>query len=733
MKNNSLIYLLLFSGLVFILLSTCKEKPTLPTVSTTATSNLTANSVTTGGEVSDDGKQAITARGICWSTKQNPTIADNITTDGSGVGSFTTNLTALLPGVTYYIAAYATNSIGTAYGSQIKITTEKILPSITTVVPTVITSSGATSGGIIPSDGGDPVTVRGVCWATTQNPTTSNIKTIDGNGIGVFSSTVTGLSPGTTYYLRAYATNSIGTAYGNQLTLNALAVVPVITTTAVTSITPTTAVTGGNVTSDGGAQVTAKGVCWSTSQNPTTAGNKSIDGTGTGTFTSNLTGLLTNTTYYVRAYATNSAGTVYGSEVNFKTSLVLSLAIVNTSNPTNVTSSSAVVGGNVISDGNAAVTDRGIVYSTNPNPTTANSKFSTGVGTGAYTMTITGLSSSTTYYVRAYAINNQGTSYGSQVSFTCSLVLSPPTVVTVTPVNVTTDAALTGGNVTNEGNVSVTERGVVYATTPNPTIINSKIMNGTGSGYYPCYLTGLSSNTTYYYRAYAINSQGTSYGDNLSFTTQVFVPIIGNTFNPGLTYGSVMDIEGVVYKTIVIGTQTWMAENLQTSKLNDGTIIPNISSKVMWADFSSPACCWYENNVDSYRGNYGVLYNWFAVNSGNLCPSGWHVPTDTEWTTLSTFLGDIGVAGGKMKEIGITHWAAPNTSATNSSGFTGVPGGIRDDTGAFYYLGYFAKWWSSTAFNTNEAWYRGLNADNGNLGKNYDNKLYGYSVRCIKN
>ena len=196
------------------------------------------------------------------------------------------------------------------------------VPSVSTSPVSIISNSSATSGGNISSDGGTNVTVRGVCWGLSANPTIADSKTTDANGTGPFISSMTGLTPGNTYYVRAYATNSAGTAYGNEISFIIPSVVPpTLTTTSPSSITSTTATSGGNIISDGGADVTARGVCWSTSLNPTIANNKTTDGTGTGIFTSSITGLTLGNTYYVRAYATNSAGTAYGNEISFTTVL----------------------------------------------------------------------------------------------------------------------------------------------------------------------------------------------------------------------------------------------------------------------------------------------------------------------------------------------------------------------------------------------------------------------------
>ncbi len=201
---------------------------------------------------------------------------------------------------------------------------------LSTVAISNISYTTANSGGSISTDGGAAVTTSGVCWSTSSNPTAAlSTKTIDGSGIGSFTSSITGLVAGTTYYVRGYATNSVGTAYGNQVVFTTTALtLPTLTTTAISNISNTTASSGGAITNDGGAAVTARGVCWSTSSNPTIVlSTKTIDGSGIGSFTSSITGLLAATTYYVRGYATNSVGTAYGNQVVFTTSATPSIII----------------------------------------------------------------------------------------------------------------------------------------------------------------------------------------------------------------------------------------------------------------------------------------------------------------------------------------------------------------------------------------------------------------------
>jgi uncharacterized protein (TIGR02145 family) len=193
---------------------------------------------------------------------------------------------------------------------------------------------------------------------------------------------------------------------------------------------------------------------------------------------------------------------------------------------------------------------------------------------------------------------------------------------------------------------------------------------------------------------------------------------------------SLTDIDGNAYQTVVIGTQVWMAEDLKTSRLSDGTPIPEVTGSEEWHNLSTPGYCWYNNDSVSYARTYGAMYNWFSVNTGKLCPEGWHVPTDAEWTTLSNYLGEN--AGGKIKETGSEHWKSPNTGATNESGFTAVPGGWRGGGGDFGQLTTCGNWWSSTQAKSPTSWMRAVFYDSIDLQRLWDNPQAGASVRCLK-
>jgi len=241
-------------------------------------------------------------------------------------------------------------------------------------------------------------------------------------------------------------------------------------------------------------------------------------------------------------------------------------------------------------------------------------------------------------------------------------------------------------------------------------------------------ITGLKPGKKYYYRVKLTGStSGTNLGADTNFTTTKPGKTIV-TFNPALTYGTVSDIDNNVYNTIVIGTQTWMAENLKTTRFNDGTPVSYDPVDVLWADSAYKSYCWYNN--DSVV--YGAIYNWLAAGTGKLCPTGWHVPTDDEWTTLTTFIGGESTAGGILMEAGNVHWQTPNTSLTNGSGFTALPGGYRNYGAVYSNIKRSAYWWSSTESATTNAWCRYIYYNFANITRTNTNKYSGLSVRCLK-
>ncbi|MEO7307422.1 MAG: fibrobacter succinogenes major paralogous domain-containing protein [Ferruginibacter sp.] len=299
-----------------------------------------------------------------------------------------------------------------------------------------------------------------------------------------------------------------------------------------------------------------------------------------------------------------------------------------------------------------------------------------------------------------------------------------PTVTTNAATFVTSATATSGGSVSSGGGGSqVTERGVCYSTSPNPTTANTKVPSGSGSGNFVSILRDLSGSTTYYVRAYAIKNGAAIYGSQVLFTTLI-------------NYGTVTDFDGNVYNTITIGSQVWTTSNLKTTHYRDGTFIPNVTDDMAWYDLSTGAYCNYNNN-ETNATTYGRLYNWFAVNDAhNLAPAGWHVASYSEWyTTLPNSLGGCNVAGKKLKDNVL--W-----NGDNSSGFKAIPAGARitgsGPNGPFAFfsaMGLYGYWWTTTQLtNPDNAWFFEQDANESSCGlvnPNY-NKKTGYSIRLVK-
>lgn len=553
------------------------------TLSTNAVSSVSYTSFNSGGNIINNNGVNVIVSGVCYSTVSNPTINNSKTTDGNGSGSYISSINGLIPNTTYYVRAYATHNFGTAYGNQLSFTTQPLtLPVLTTTLPGNISNTTAQCGGAITSDGGATITAKGVCWSSSPSPTTSNSITNDGNGSGAFTSSITALTSNTTYYVRAYATNSQGTSYGNQISFTTIALaLATITTNPIIGISYTGATSGGNVTNDGGTTVTTRGICWRTSPSPTIANSVSSAGSGTGSFTASVNGLTPNTTYYLRSYATNLGGTTYGNEFSF-TTLALSLPSVTTSVINNISTNTASGGGNVSTDGGNAVTARGICWSSFPNPTTASNKTIDGTGSGVFNSILGGLILNTTYYVRSYATNNMGTAYGSELNFT-TLASQPPqqTVPILGTVLVTINSssnATSGGYISFDGNSSITSRGVCWSTSPNPTTLNNITNDGTGVGSYSSTISfSFGCNVTYYLRAFAVNSIGTGYGNQVTLLYSGNVPsgITTNTIsnissNTATTGGSVISDGGC--NSITTRGVCWSYLNLSPTISDSKTI-----------------------------------------------------------------------------------------------------------------------------------------------------------------
>jgi len=672
-------------------------------------------------------------------------------------------------------------------GFSVRCVRDNNLPAVTTSQVADITTTTATCSGNVTSDGGLSVTARGICWSTSPNPTTSNSKTINGTALGNYTSNITGLSPNTTYYVRAYAINAQGTVYGKQKSFR---------TTPRSNPSSSQEMVGNAFTDsrDGkvykivtiGSQVwMAENLAYLPSVVSPRTGSQIIaynyvygyDGTNVAeakaTANYKTYGVLYNWPAAMNGAASSDAnpsgvqgicppGWHLPSDDEW---IQLERYLINNGHKYDGSiGSPQYIGENIAKSMTSAIgwddaDEEGAPGNTDYPEYINKSGFSALPGghrsyfsgdfyyigsIGYWWSSKENVDDSVFYWSLECHNCNFWPGAGSPkygFSVRCVWDNNLPVVTTSQVADITTTTATCSGNVTSVGGSSVTARGVCWNTSQNPTTSNFRTTNGTGSGNYTSNITGLSSNTTYYVRAYATNAQGTAYGEQKAFRTSPSPGMVGNTFTDSR--------DGKVYKIVTIGSQVWMAENL--------AYLPSVCPP----NSESPSLPYYY--VYDYNGTnvtvakatannttygvvnyttYGVLYNWPAAMTA--CPEGWHLPNDVEWKQMEMYLGmtrddadQTGrrgtYEGGKLKEAGTGHWPYPNTEATNESGFTALPGGSRAKDGTFGHIGYKGYWWSSTECVDDRAWGRILYYSCSEV-LSYDDfyKEDGLSVRCLR-
>lgn len=399
-------------------------------------------------------------------------------------------------------------------------------PTVNTLTATSINSNSAILNGYISSDGNTPITEYGFYWSKNETtPIIDDSIAIAAYAKDSFNYTLSGLTPKTTYYYVAYATNEKGTSTGEVSKFitgetQIIQTSPTISTLAATGITESSATLNGDVSSDGNSTITKRGFYWSTDNSPSASDNSvTISGT-TGSFSSTLTELTANTTYYYVAYATNSKGTNTGDVYSFTTSAARRTPLVSTSKATNITDTNATLNGNVSYDGNATITERGFYLSITSIPTPNDRKIIVNGTTGNFSSALTGFTANTTYYYVAYATNIVGTGTGEVYSFRTDVARTIPTVNTLDATNLTDSSATLNGNIVYDGNATITRKGFYYSSTNTTPTSSDNIVTVSGTTRdINSTLTNLTPNTTYYYRAYATNSEGTGIGDVYHFIT----------------------------------------------------------------------------------------------------------------------------------------------------------------------------------------------------------------------
>jgi len=612
------------------------------------------------------------------------------------------------------------------YGFSIRCVKDTILfPTISTLPVTDITFVSAISGGKITDNGGSGILASGVCWDTKVNPTILNNKTNVNGSTGIFSSTITGLMADSTYYVRAFATNSKGTSYGEQVSFKTLKedsltitdidgnvyhTVTIGTQVWLKENLKVTKFSNGDLipnVSDNAAwsALMTGGYCWYNNE----IENKSTYGALYNWYAVDDSRLIAPAGWHV---ATDADFTVLTSYLGGESTAGNKLKEVGLNH--------------WLSPNNFATNESGFTALPGGLRSYSDGTFRNSGSNGYYWSTTQSDSirawDRELFYdqVNCFRYDFDSKHYGFSVRCVRDKAISLPAVLTMKPTAITDSSVTLGGSILNDGRSPVSVRGICWSNSINPTITNSKTSEGSGIGAFSSTLTRLMSDSTYYARAYATNGVGTSYGEQVSFTTR-------HKYNQTTT-----DIDGNVYHTVTIGTQTWMAENLKTTRFNDSIAIPLVTDQISWAGLTTPGYCWYNNDSASFKNTFGGLYNWYAVNTGKLAPIGWHVATDDEWETLTNFLG-YDQAGGKLKETGTINWTAPNAGATNETNFSALPGGGRgNDNGTFDFMGKISFWWTSTVLTDFYAKFRSVGYNNSGIGKSGSGKVNGLYVRCIK-
>jgi hypothetical protein len=496
-----------------------REYPQWPAVKTTLATNIDSTTAKLNGTVNGFGLSTTvtfeygttTSYGSTVTAFQNPVTGDSIT-------HVSAEISGLTCGTTYHFRIKAENSKWLNFYSPDSTFTSGHIPTLKTISLSGIAATAAISGGIIIYDGCISITSRGVCWSTTANPTTSDSKTSDGNGSGQYVSNIIGLTAGITYHIRAYATNSAGTAYGDDVSFSTLGHSPTSLTQPVTNVSDTGATLNGTVNAnDLSTSVTFEYGTTTSYGNTATAAQSPITGNTNTNVNADISGLAEGITYHFRVKAENSMGVAYGSDMEFYTPQV---PTVTKPGVTSLTSTTATLYSTVNANNFSSVvtfeygttTSYGQEITPEQSPVTGNT--STDV-----VVTLTGLKCGITYHFRVKAENSIGISYSDDITFTFTQI---PVVITYLATGKTATTAVLGGNITSDGCAAITDRGVRWSDSPPPWVRNTQThwtSGGTGTGSFTCNLTGLRANTTYYVQAYATNSAGRAFGDVIFFIT----------------------------------------------------------------------------------------------------------------------------------------------------------------------------------------------------------------------
>ena len=520
---------------------------TLATVRTVGVTEVIYTGARVEASLDASGGEFVVSKGFCLDTLPVPTVDKGIAVAGGGLGSFEMGLSGLEAGRLYYVRAYATTAAGTAYGQVLSFQTRALaVPAPTTEAASGVGAFGAQLRGSLAdtASGGMALTARGFRWSSTAGFASASGQDLPAQATAGqdFSAQLQGLTASTTYYFRAYASNALGTGYGAEVSVTTgTQPLATVQTQVPLGVSQTQALVEGIVTDDAGASVTARGFCYSTNNNPLISNDTVLAGTGLGTFTATLRNLISDTTYFYRAFAVNAGGVGYGLVQSFQTSSgsgSITAPLVTTT-PVIRTDSNHVMGGVITWDGNSSISSQGICWNRTGMPTLSDSVILfTPQGLGSFTLAVQlPLGCHEPFYVRAFAQNAVGVSYGNEFLTTNGY---QPRLIGTQMTQIGGLTANLQSNVVTTGGCPILERGVCWGTSPNPTNSNSfygRTICSPDTGVMNCQLNHLFPQTLYYARAYMVNATGTYYGDEVTFTTDTTSELyIGKLHAGGLIF-----------------------------------------------------------------------------------------------------------------------------------------------------------------------------------------------------
>ena len=624
----------LFFLIFLILLNSCKKEEIQnpPTVLTRVASEVKIKSATLNAEITDEGFSTISERGFYYSDKNtNPTSIDSKTQSGSGKGAFSSVIENLTVNTKFYYKAYATNSKGTSLGEVQNFTTaDYALAILNTAIPKNITHTTVELGGEILEEGGGNVSENGFVLSTNPSPVVTDLKFLVSKGKTSIALVVNKLKVNTKYYVRTYAINEKGIAYGSEQTFTTLDYsLASISTDVPKNITTSTVEIFSTISNEGGGSVSERGFCLSLNASPKISDNKfPVTSKGVGTFSLVLTNLKGNTKYYIRSYAINEKGIAYGSEQTF-TTLDYSLASISTDIPKNITISTVEIFSTISNEGGGSVSERGFCLSLNPNPTISDNKFPvTSKGAGTFSLIITSLKENTKYYIRSYAINEKGVAYGNE-QFFITLNTEVPTVRTDFPKNISYSSVEVSGAVLQNGGLEILETGLVYGLNSLPTINDFKIISLNILNNSSILISNLKEKTKYFIRVYAINKKGIGYGNEQVFSTPEISVVKSST-------GRIWMDRNLGAKRVATssGDTESFGDLYQWGRYSDGHQFRDSQNTKELSSVDKPNSAQFIV-PDNYPSDWRKPQNnnlWQGVNGiNNVCPAGFRIPTLQEW------------------------------------------------------------------------------------------------------